>query len=79
MSPQDDGGDAFPNPDGPVERPGMSLWDYYFAEALGWASDYPPVCDEPWDEPWDVESIARRAALLADAMIAERRRRLEAD
>lgn len=63
-----DGGAAFPNitPDMPVDGgPGMSLRDYFAAQALtGLLSDN-RIVDTP-------QSFAARAYEVADAMLAER-------
>lgn len=72
MSKQDDGGPAFPLSD-PVLSNGMSLRDYFAAQALiGTLVDFGSEVD---GRAFTV--IARRAFALADAMIAARAKPLK--
>ena len=68
MSNEKMGGPAFPVPIHP-SNPGMKLWDYYAAAALAGVS----VNVE------HAELAADWAARCADAMIAERAKRMEAE
>lgn len=70
MAEHDDGGPAFPKPDCPQmdAQHGMSLWDLYFG--IAWES----LGSLNWGDSW--EARARQAANAADAMIAERNKRI---
>lgn len=81
------GGPAFPSPgigtrqdETQYQRDGMTLWDWYAGHALSGVLNDPrtvAVCVEVSTEknldPGDV--IARTAASVADAMLAERKKR----
>jgi len=68
----DDGGPAFPalgNTYGNANK-GMTLWDYYAAAALTGQESNP-------NNDWDYNESAQIAAKMADAMIAERKKRFK--
>ena len=63
MNKFDDGGAAYPVAGDVTFNEGMTLWDYFAAHALmGYCADYP--------------ECAKFAANAADAMIAERKKRM---
>lgn len=83
MSKFDDGGAAFPDPGAahpgarpPDESKGVSLWDHYAASVLGglMAAQIHGFNDQPASGPF-----AEMAAKMADAMLAERRKRFDGD
>ena len=76
MSNEKMGGPAFPVGSGDMRDPtGMTLWDYYAAAALtGVESANGAGC-----EILSPEKSAHIAAQLADAMLAERAKRMEAE
>lgn len=73
MSKQNDGGPAFPNKKEGERGYGMSLRDYFAAEAL--PAVYAETCRESvisgWAENWKV-GVALEAYQMADAMLAAR-------
>ena len=79
MSNEKMGGPAFPSEQTETHNgewnqtysSGMALWDYYAAAALTGAMSY---CSTD-----DVQSLAEYVADAADAMLAERAKRMEAE
>ena len=71
----DMGGPAFPeNQNGHCG--GMTIWDYYAAAALTATIQ---LLDARQGFVLNEEGVAEQAAYYADAMLAERRKRMEAD
>ena len=78
---RNDGGAAFPREyhydDFPVSEPGMTLRDYFAAQALtGLIAKHPPLAPTTDDGPeYQTPALAARGAYIyADAMLAERER-----
>jgi hypothetical protein len=73
MSKIDDGGQAFPTPDGDrgLAVPGMSLRDYFAGQAINaMMLGYKPTID---DNPLDLPGLlAKSSYRIADAMLAAR-------
>lgn len=73
MSKTDDGGPAFPVGSGDMRDPiGMSLRDYFAAAALPFVATLVSKVSTP--ECFEAE-VARGSYYLADAMLAEKKRR----
>ncbi len=66
MSNGNNGGPAFPIPDGVSHFPGMTLRDYFAAKAIA------PIMLHPQGPSGHWETIASQAYAMADAMLAER-------
>lgn len=64
---RDDGGPAFPVPDGAESMPGMTLRDHFAGMAMqGLICDPHPQCSLP-------SEVAETAYLMADAMLKARK------
>jgi hypothetical protein len=85
MSTKKDGGPAFPRPIGhngltnheehecSPEEPGMSLRDYFAAQALmGWLATYTSNEMHPSSQNGQAEGLAAASYVMADAMLRER-------
>lgn len=76
----DTGGPAYPvntanihNPGACLADEGATMWDYYAKNAMAACITWTTAHPRQWLPP---EEVAKEAGLYADAMIAERKRRM---